>query len=442
MLITRAHLIDGSDLLDIRFGEAVTAVGTLSPHPGEDVLDAAGGTVIPGLHDHHVHLWATAAAMTSVCAGPPTVRTPDELRATLHGAVPGADGWIRAVGYHDSVAGPLNRMVLDRLSPERPVRVQHRSGALWILNSQALARIEEPDHPDGRLFREAVAMPHTTRPPLRELSARLAARGVTGVTDATPGYSDQDIETFTHARRSGVLQQHLHCMAVAGTRPTAQVGIGPAKIILDDPTLDLNALCQWIVDNHARRHPVAVHAVTDSQLVVTIAALREAGVLPGDRIEHAAVVPDDCIADLAELGVTVVTQPNFIAERGDEYRTEVPVAQHDQLWRVASLADAGIPLALSTDAPFGDGDPWAAMRAAVRRITPTGAVMGPAERISPLAVPVMLDIGKESVAGSASEDILREAQHTLHERFDIKHVTLQIEAEVCAAACPPGSVHG
>ena len=32
----------------------------------------------------------------------------------------------------------------------------------------------------------------------------------------------------------------------------------------------------------------------------------------------------------------------------------------------------------------------------------------PLERISPLAVPVMLDIGKESVAGSAAEDIIRE----------------------------------
>jgi predicted amidohydrolase YtcJ len=95
------------------------------------------------------------------------------------------------------------------------------------------------------------------------------------------------------------------------------------------------------------------------------------------------VVPDDCIADLVELGVTVVTQPNFVAERGSEYRMEVPVAQHDQLWRVASLQTAGVPVALSTDSPFGDGDPWATMRAAVHRSTPDGAVLGAAERISP-----------------------------------------------------------
>ena len=36
---------------------------------------------------------------------------------------------------------------------------------------------------------------------------------------------------------------------------------------------------------------------------------------------------------------------------------------------------------MSTDMPFGDADPWAAMRAAVHRTTASGAVLGPAERI-------------------------------------------------------------
>lgn len=38
----------------------------------------------------------------------------------------------------------------------------------------------------------------------------------------------------------------------------------------------------------------------------------------------------------------------------------------------------------------------------------------------------------------STADILREAQHTLHQRFDIAHVTLQLEAEACAAACATG----
>ena len=50
---------------------------------------------------------------------------------------------------------------------------------------------------------------------------------------------------------------------------------------------------------------------------------------------------------------------------------------------LATLAGAGVPVALSTDVPFGAGDPWAAMRAAVHRRTPSGAVLAAAERISP-----------------------------------------------------------
>ena len=37
----------------------------------------------------------------------------------------------------------------------------------------------------------------------------------------------------------------------------------------------------------------------------------------------------------------------------------------------------------------------------------------------------------------SADDILREAQHALLDRFGINHVTLQIEAEACAAACAP-----
>jgi len=40
-----------------------------------------------------------------------------------------------------------------------------------------------------------------------------------------------------------------------------------------------------------------------------------------------------------------------------------------------------------------------------------------------------------------TDAILQEAQRTLLERFAIKHVTLQIEAEACAAACAPADGH-
>ena len=111
--------------------------------------------------------------------------------------------------------------------------------------------------------------------------------------------------------------------------------------------------------------------------------MRSAGTHPQDRIEHAAVVPDDSVADIVGVGITVVTQPNFVAERGEQYLDDVPPAEQHELWRVASLLRAAVPVALSTDMPFGDDDPWKAMRAAVRRTTGRGTVLGADECVSP-----------------------------------------------------------
>lgn len=385
MLIQRAVLLNGATV-DIRAEDRITAVADeLFPLPGEDVVDAAFGTVIPGLHDHHVHVRSAAAALGSVPVGPLAVRSRAELVNALAEAQVGGDGWIRAIGYHDSVAGLLDRTVLDAVSPLVPVRVQHRSGALWTVNSLGLDRLGMSQHPDGRLWRTdrdwMLTLPRRT-PTLDRLSAQLTGWGVTGITDATPDQRIEDVESLAAACTSGELRQRLHCMAAPGITHVDGVTLGPAKVILDDSSLDLEWLERWIADCHRSGRAVAVHCVTDSQLVITIAAFRTAGVLPRDRIEHAAVVPRDCIDGIADLGVTVVTQPNFVAERGDAYLAEVPAAEHHQLWRVASLLSANVPVALSTDMPFGDGDPWAAMRAAVHRRTVSGAVLNEVECIS------------------------------------------------------------
>jgi predicted amidohydrolase YtcJ len=371
MLIQRVCLLDGTTA-DIRVEEQIVAVGPrMAPSPGEQVYDAKGGTVIPGLHDHHVHLRSAAAALTSVQVGPADVHTRDDLARVLAAADIGSDGWVRAIGYHEAVAGPLDRTLLDELAPPVPVRVQHRSGVLWTLNSVGLARVGLADHPDGRLrsadqtWSEALTRNETG---LGDVSRRLSTYGVTGVTDATPDMEVADVVKLMEAHRHGELVQRVHCLA-------------PGKRILHDSDLDLTALTAWIAERHADGGPVAVHCVTAAQLVVTLAALRSAGPHPQDRIEHAAVVPDDSVADLAESGATVVTQPNFVAERGQQYLHDVPVAEQHELWRVASLLTAGAPVALSTDMPFGDDDPWKSMRAAVSRITGGGAVLGADERV-------------------------------------------------------------
>jgi predicted amidohydrolase YtcJ len=371
MLIQRVTLLDGTTT-DIRVDEQITDLGDLEPTKGEQVVDAASATVIPGLHDHHVHLRSAAAALTSARVGPAEVRGRDDLARALADAPVGNDGWIRAVGYHEAVAGPLDRHTLDEVSPPLPVRVQHRSGVLWTLNSAGLAKVGLTDHPDGRLRSADRSWSDTLQrneSGLAEISRRLSEYGVTGVTDATPDFEVSDIVKLMQAHRHGELLQRVHCLA-------------PGKRILHDTDLNLDELTQWIAGRHAEDAPVAVHCVTAAQLVVTLSALREAGTHPQDRIEHAAIVPDDNLVELKDLNVTVVSQPNFVAERGDQYLTDVPADEHHELWRLASLLKAGVKVALSTDMPFGEGDPWATMRAAVHRNTASGAVLGPDECVS------------------------------------------------------------
>ena len=86
---------------------------------------------------------------------------------------------------------------------------------------------------------------------------------------------------------------------------------------------------------------------------------------------------------LARLGVTVVSQPNFLVERGDTYRREVDPRDQPWLYRGRGFLDAGVPLGAGTDAPFGGCDPWAAMRAAVHRTTESGHSMGTGEALTP-----------------------------------------------------------
>ncbi|MCG5432019.1 amidohydrolase family protein [Mycobacterium sp. MYCO198283] len=363
MLIRRAALADGR-LADIRVGEQITDVAPqLDRRRGEDEFDADHGAVLPGLHDHHLHVRAAAAALRSVAVGPPRVNDAGQFAAALRSALPDADGWVRAVGYHESVAGDLDHAVLDRIVGSTPLRVQHRSGVLWFLNSAGLARVGIAGHPDGRLRsddrRWSASLPRL-QPDLAAFGALLTRYGVTGVTDATPDLQDA-------AALAAALPVRLHALA-------------PGKRILHDDELDLDELTAWITARHADGVPVALHCVTVPQLVVAVSALAAAGRQPRDRIEHAAMVPDDMVADL--VGVTVVTQPGFVAERGREYVADVPADEWPQLWRVATLQAAGVPVAGSTDAPFGSPDPWAAMRAAVSRRTAAGIVLGERESVT------------------------------------------------------------
>jgi predicted amidohydrolase YtcJ len=346
---------------------------------------------------------AAAAAATSVPAGPPQVHRESQLISALLSAdralAPGE--WLRAVGYHESVAGHIDRFFLDHVVPHRPVRVQHRSGILWVLNSAALLaldarrapptglQVDLDGEPTGRLWREDEWLRSRTPardPDLSQLSAAAARQGVTGFTDATPHGHVDDLTALVEAVVCGRVLQRLHVMSAPGVVPAQLEGaaLGPAKVILDDDRLPpLPELVEQVSLSHRGGRPVAIHCVTRIQAVLAIAAIEAAGTIGTDRIEHGAVLDAALLASLSRLGLTVVTQPGFVYSRGDRYFEDVDPADQPDLWRLGSLVDAGVSVAAGSDAPFGPDDPWVAIRAAVDRTTAGGRRLGAPEGLGP-----------------------------------------------------------
>jgi predicted amidohydrolase YtcJ len=170
------------------------------------------------------------------------------------------------------------------------------------------------------------------------------------------------------------------------SRAAARAGLarGARKLLLHEDALpSLDELTEAVRAAHAGGRAIAIHCVTRAELVLAGAALAAAGTQPGDRLEHAAVAPPDATHELAALALTVVTQPGFVHERGDAYAAEVEPRDQPWLWRCQGLLDAGLRVGGGTDAPFGEPDPWAAMRAAVSRRCQSGRVLGAEEAVSP-----------------------------------------------------------
>jgi len=261
-------------------GGVVTEMGAALRRDTEPVMTAAGAAVLPGLHDHHAHLLALAAAWSSVRCGPDDVPDADAFAAAL-AAAPGS---VRGVDYHERVAGPLDRHVLDRMLAQRPVRVQHRSGAAWFLNSAALAAHGLLDSADpaverdaagratGRILRGDHLLRRDAAPPdLTPVGARLASYGVTGVTDATPKLDADTLAVLSEAalpQRVVLLGAPLHDGTSRGV---------PWKILLDESRdLDVEALTDEVRAAHAAGRPGATGCSRS-------AAARSAPPPPGTR---------------------------------------------------------------------------------------------------------------------------------------------------------------
>lgn len=343
-------------------------------------IDVQGGTVLPGLWDHHVHLFAAAARLWSVdVAG---IGDPEQFAGRLrHAAREPREGWVRVVGYDDEALGPLDSARLDRLAPTSvPIKVQHRSGHQWVVNGagrSALARAGVSVGTDGMLWdddealRQGRTAPTQLADTVRELTRRRASYGCVRVTDMSSTSSAADIAAL-RAWLSPTLSLQAYGAPHAGLD-------GVKRIVADHAYPSPDDLVRWFDPDTVSR--VAAHAATAEALALIASAAVSLG--PHVRVEHAFITDDALLATLAQVDVELGVHPGFIHSHGDRIRRLLSPDEQASYQRLASMRESGMRMFGGTDSPFAPDRLWQCMETAVTRRTASGARLDAAEALSP-----------------------------------------------------------
>lgn len=422
--------------VDLRITDGVVAeLGPeLRPSATDHVVDAGGRWAIPGLWDQHVHLttWSRTRATLNLTgtAGPEDVtrRIRDHLGA-LSGEPP------RLVSGYGYRSGAWNRVgtvaELDAVTGDVPVVLSSGDAHNGWLNSAALGLLgadvvtgplEENDwfalQPAISALLDDLESDGAGDAALRSASADAAARGVTGLVDLEmPASYRQWPSRFAAGMdlvrvRASVYPEALDDLLGVGiatgdrlSEDTDLLTMGPFKVISDgslntrtarccDPYPDINGehvtrgrqnydldeLTHLLSRAHGGGLEVALHAIGDEAVDLALRAFAATAAAGG--IEHAQLVRLEDLPRMARLGVRASVQPAHLLDDRDT-TLRLWGDRADRCFALRSMLQAGVDLALGSDAPVAPLDPWLAMAAAVHRSADDREPWNPAESLTP-----------------------------------------------------------
>lgn len=304
-----------------------------------------------------------------------------------------ADGRPRGL-LQESAMGPINALV-------RPVELDEVQRNLGLASDQALSygltSVTEPGIGEIRVIGNSPLDYHAYQTAVEQRILRVRTTLMPYITVLHPfaDLPDKDVLGLDLGIRTGLGDDMLR--------------VGPVKIVADGSFIGRSAamhacfhgeadnfgvllhepkqLRDYIIGAHRAGWTVATHAIGDRAITHVLDAVAEAQrIAPRPdvrhRIEHFALASDADVARAARLGVIPVPQGVFLSDFGDGMAAAVAEDRRDDIYRVKSLADAGIVLNGSTDSPISDANPLVSLRDMVLRRTGSGAVLGEGERIS------------------------------------------------------------
>ena len=136
---------------------------------------------------------------------------------------------------------------------------------------------------------------------------------------------------------------------------------------------ELRSLCR---ESHDAGWRIAIHAIGDVTIDQVLNIYESLGDHPRGyrhRIEHFGLPDATQLARASRLGVIAAPQTIFIHSLGRNFRNYLPDAFLPRTYPIRAMLDAGVCVALSSDAPVVEDDnPFLGMMAAVTRLDNEG----------------------------------------------------------------------
>ncbi len=226
-------------------GSRIVAVGTNADiralAGAATVIDAAGGFVVPGFIDSHVHFLDGGFRLASVQLRGAATRDEFVARIKAFAATVPSGTWITGGDWdHTLWGGELPRRDwIDAVTPNHPVWVNRLDGHMALANSAALNAAGIPDnvkdvsggeivrdasgHPTGLLKDNAMTLVESkVPPPTREMEERaldaamryVAAQGVTSVDNMGTW---EELDVFARAAAQGRLRTRIYAAVPLGS---------------------------------------------------------------------------------------------------------------------------------------------------------------------------------------------------------------------------------
>ena len=354
--------------------------------------------------------------------------------------------WVQGIGYNEALLPEgrhLTRHDLDQASAQHPIVVTRTCGHVSAVNSLALQLAgitrETPDPPGGVILRDErgeptgilqeTAMTLVSRliPPPTDAETADAIRaahrhqlslGITSATDPAP--TPAQVAVYRRLEAAGELVVRMNLLpnirdgATINPLPAKSVGdtlrIDSVKFFADGGMTSATAaistpyretgtkgvliweseeLADQMWAAHSQGYRIGTHANGDvalEQVIRIYELLHERDPRPDlrHRIEHLALPTREHLQRCARLGVMAATQTVFLPAMGATFRRYMPEHYFARAYGVRAMLDAGLTVALSTDAPVvPDDNPLIGLKAAVDRLDHAGNPLGPGQAVTP-----------------------------------------------------------